>query len=90
MKIFVLPPKFHADCTLDAVFIRVVFPAGAWLYNHFLVGGLGVDDSLYCVTWPQPKSAVETVKTGLTGTGMCLPSCSNVCKMLERALKSDT
>lgn len=63
----------------DAVSPRVAFPAGVWLYNH-----------LCDVTWPQLKSVMEAKKTRLTGTGMCLPICRNMCIMLERVLQSDT
>lgn len=61
-----------------------------WLYNHFAVGRLGVDDILCGVTWPQLKSVMEAKKTRLTATGMCLPSCRKACKILERVLQSDT
>jgi hypothetical protein len=66
----------------------VAFPAGVGLYNHLAVDGLGVDDILCHVTWPQLKSVMEAKKTRLTG--MCLPICRNVCIMLERVLQSDT
>jgi hypothetical protein len=38
----------------------------------------------------QLKSVMEAVNNSLTGTGICLPSCWNLCKVLERGLKSDT
>jgi hypothetical protein len=66
MKIFVLSPILHIYFTQDAVSARVAFPAGVWLYNHLAVDGLGVDDILCDVTWPQLKSVMEAKKTRLT------------------------
>jgi len=78
----------HIYFPQDVVSPRVTFPAGVWLYNHLAVDGLGVDDILCDVTWPQLKSVMEAKKTRLTG--LCLPSCRNVCITLERVLQSDT
>jgi hypothetical protein len=65
-----LPLTLHIYFTQDAVPPRLTIPAGVWLYNRFAVGGLGVDDTLCGVTWPQLKSVMEAKKTRLNETGM--------------------